>query len=423
MWLHHQIISGKLFAKLFLEKAETASPRLPDKSKFEKPKKGESMFTSIGKYIKNCIKSVDPILFFCTLALTFISIVTVFGAMDNFGTRKLIMQVAMAAAGLVATFIIASIDYHAIVDKLWIFMIIGSVLILAATLILGSSGENMETANKSWLKLPVIGIMIQPSEFVKIALVCTFAKHAFAVKDKINHPKTLLPLALHAGLIVGLILISGDLGVALVYMAFLAIMLFVAGLSGFYYLGGIVSVILAFPLLWEFLAPYQQERIIVGFNPELDPEGKGMQALLSKQCVGNGGIFGIGLMGKGDYEVLPASHTDFIFATICEKLGIVGGVIVVALLALMVIRILMIAKSCEKDYGGLICVGVAAIIVVQTIENIGMCLAMLPVVGITLPFLSCGGSSLLATFVLVSLVHSVKTYRPRISNDEIRGIF
>ena len=381
------------------------------------------MIASIGRYIKKCITSVDPILFLCTLALSFISIITVFGAMDNFGTRKLIMQVAMAAAGIVATLIIANIDYHAIVDKLWLFMLIASALLLIITLVLGSSGENMETANKSWLKLPVIGIMIQPSEFVKIALVCTFAKHIFEVKERINRPKTLLFLAIHAGLIVGLILLSGDLGVALVYMAFLAIMLFVGGLSGFYFLGGITAVVLAFPLLWEFLAPYQQERIIVGFNPELDPMGKGMQPLLSKQCIENGGFFGIGLMGKGDYEVLPASHTDFIFATVCEKFGIIGGIATVILLALMVIRILVIAKSCEKDFGGLICVGVAAIIVVQTVENLGMCLAMLPVVGITLPFLSCGGSSLLATFVLVSLVHSVKSFRPRPDNKAASGMF
>lgn len=365
------------------------------------------MLNSVGKYIKSCIKSIDPTLFFCTVMLSFISIVTVFGAMDNFGTRKLIMQVAMTVAGVIVTFIIANIDYHQIVDKLWIFMIGASIAFLAITLLFGSSGENMETANKSWLKIPGIGIMIQPSEFVKITMVCTFAKHISLVRERINHPKEIGGLALHAGAIVGLILISGDLGVALVYMAFLLIMLFVAGLSGWYFLGGGTAVVLAFPLLWEFLADYQKERIIVGFNPELDPEGKGMQALLSKQCIGNGGMLGIGLMGKGDYEVLPASHTDFIFATVCEKFGIVGGMLVIILLVVMVVRILFIAKNCGKDYGGLICVGVAAIIIVQTLENLGMCLAMLPVVGITLPFLSCGGSSVLATYVLLSLVHSI----------------
>ena len=380
------------------------------------------MIKSIGKYLKNCITNVDPILLLCTLLLSFISIITIFGAMDNFGTRKLIMQVAMTVVGIVATFIIANLDYHVIVDKLWIFMLAGSALILAATLVLGSSGENMETANKSWLKIPVVGVMIQPSEFVKIALVCTFAKHVTSVREKINHPKTLLFLALHAGLIVGLILLSGDLGVALVYMAFLAIMMFVGGLSGWYFLGGGGAVVLAFPLLWELLAPYQQERLIVGFNPELDPMGKGMQPLLSRQCIGNGGIFGIGLMGKGDYEILPASHTDFIFATICEKFGFVGGTVVVILLAVMVVRIFMIAKDCGKDYGGLICVGVGAILVVQTVENLGMCLAMLPVVGITLPFLSCGGSSVLATYVLLSLVHSVSGHRSRMRENSFEYV-
>ena len=364
---------------------------------------------------KNGIFSkIDPVLFICTVALSLISIVTIMGAMDNFGTRKLIMQVAMTLAGVVVTFVIASFDYHWIVDKLWLIFIAVSIGLLLITLVFGSSGENMETANRSWLKIPGIGIMIQPSEFVKIALVCSFAKHISMVRDRINHVKELALLALHAGGVVGLILLSGDLGVALVYIAFVIITLFVAGLSGWYLLGGATVTVLAFPLLWDMMADYQRERIIVGFNPMLDPDGKGMQAILSKQCIANGRLFGIGLAGKGDYEYLPASHTDFIFATVCEKFGIVGGIIVVALLVVMVVRILWLARGCGNDYGGLICVGVAAIIIVQTLENLGMCLAMLPVIGLTLPFLSCGGSSVLATYILLSLIHSVKSHKPSI---------
>lgn len=350
---------------------------------------------------------IDPVLLICTVLLSLISIVTVFGAMDNFGTRKLIMQLAMTVAGVIATVIIVQFDYHWIVDKLWIIMLAASALLLIVTLVFGSSGENMETANRSWLKIPGIGIMIQPSEFVKIAMVCSYAKHISLVGDRINKPKEVISLALHAGLIVGLILVSGDLGVALVYMAFLMIMLFTAGLSIWYFVVGFTLVILAFPFLWDHLAEYQQQRIIVGFNPELDPMGKGMQPLLSKQCISNGGFFGIGLMGKGDYEVLPASHTDFIFATVCEKFGMLGGMVLIVLLVVMVVRMLMLSRRCGDDYGKYICIGVAAIVIVQTVENLGMCLAMLPVVGLTLPFVSCGGSSVLATYVLVSLVHSV----------------
>jgi rod shape determining protein RodA len=275
----------------------------------------------------------------------------------------------------------------------------------------------METANKSWLVVFKMGsrkIMIQPSEFVKLTLTCTFAKHLDTVKDRVNHPVTLAALAVHAGAVVGLIFLSGDYGVALIYAGFLATMLLCAGMSLWYFAGAGGAAVLGFPLAWKYvLKEYHRKRIIVGFNPELDPEGKGWQPLLSKDCIANGGFFGIGLMGKGDYEVLPASHTDFIFATVCEKFGIFGGIFVVILLLVMLVRILLIARSCGKDYGSLICVGVAAIVIVQTIENIGMCLAMLPVVGLTLPFLSCGGSSVLATYVLLSLVHSIKGHKPK----------
>ncbi len=358
--------------------------------------------------IVGAVRCVDPVLFFCVMALCLISIVTVYGAVDNFGQSKLKMQVAMFLVGSVVTVVIASIDFRLIVDKLWLPMLIASALILAITLIWGESGVNMETGNKSWLTIPIVGMMIQPSEFVKFAFVCSFSKHLFTLQDRINKPQSVLMLAGHAGLIVGLILLSGDLGVALVYLAIIAIMLFCAGLHLGYFGGAGVALVLLSPYLWEKLEPYQQRRIIVGFNPELDPMGKGYQPLLSRQAIANGGFFGNGVFGGHYYEILDASHTDFIFATICEKFGFLGGLVVLILFMVIVVRIFMIARlAIHSDYGGLICVGVGAMFVVQILENIGMNLAMLPVVGITLPFLSCGGSSMLATFMMVGLVHSV----------------
>ncbi len=358
------------------------------------------------------IRRVDPVLFICTLVLTGISLLTIWGAVDNFGARKLKMQIAMAVLGIIMTFVVANLDYHVILDRLSLFMLIFSVAILAITLVAGTTGENIETSNRSWLNIPIVNIAIQPSEFVKITFICTFAQHLTMVKDSINSVRTLLGLALHAGVIVGLILLSGDLGVALVYLAMIAILLFCAGLHWGWFAGAAGVLLIGFPFLWNHLNAYQQDRIIVGFNPELDPLDKGWQALMSRQSIENGGFFGVGLRSGGNYEDFEASHTDFIFATVCEKFGFVGGLIVIITMGVMVARILWIGRQASHDSGFYICVGVAAVMIAQTVENLGMCLAVLPVVGLTLPFVSCGGSSLLATFILVGMVHSVSAHKP-----------
>ena len=358
--------------------------------------------------VKEAVKNIDPVLFTCATLLSLISIVTIYGAVDNFGMSKLRMQIAIFIVGVFVTVLIASVDYRVIVDKLWVPMLVGSVLLLVITLLLGESGVNMETGNKSWLKIPGTGFMIQPSEFVKFTFVCTFSKHLFTVQDHINRPLTVLLLAGHALLVVGPILLSGDLGVALVYLALIALMLFCAGLHLGYFAVVIVVLVLAAPYLWDHLAEYQRNRILFGFQPELDPEVYGWQPLLSRTAISAGGFFGQGLFGGQYYEELPASHTDFILSTICEKFGFLGGTVVIIIFMVMVARIFMLARSAiHSDYGGLICIGVGSMFVVQILENIGMCFAMLPTVGITLPLLSCGGSSMLATFMMLGLLHNV----------------
>ena len=362
---------------------------------------------SFGRTLWDKLRRIDPILFACTTILSVISLVTIFGAIDNFGRSKLVMQSAMVIVGTVGLFILANFDYRFFVDRFAIFLFLGSALILAVTLIFGSTGANMETANRSWLNIPIINIAIQPSEFVKLAFLCTFAKHLDTVKDRINHPKTLLFLLLHAGTIAGLILLSGDLGVCLVYFGIIAVMLYCAGLSVWYFVGVAVLLVIAFPFLWDFLRVDQQNRIIFGFRPELDAENVGMQALMSRDTIAAGGFFGQGIFGGSLYEDLPASHTDFIFSTVCEKFGFIGGFVVVATLVVMAFRLVWISKSSRDGVGKLICGGIAAIIILQTAENLWMCVAAVPVVGITLPFVSYGGSSMLAMYLLMGLAHSV----------------
>ena len=138
----------------------------------------------IGRIILEAIKKLDPVLFSCSTLLSVISILTIWGAVDNFGRSKLRMQIFIFILGVIVTVLIAYVDFRVIVDKLWLPMLLVSIALLALTLIVGSSGENMETANRSWLNIPGINIMIQPSEFVKIAMVCSYAKHMMEGKEE-----------------------------------------------------------------------------------------------------------------------------------------------------------------------------------------------------------------------------------------------
>jgi rod shape determining protein RodA len=380
------------------------------------------MLRSLGKYIKNSFRRFDkPVLIF-SLIITAMSLVTIFSARENFGTSKLVMQAAMTAVGLCAIVVLVNVDYRLFVERYWKILWLVSVALLGITLVFGATGANgAESSNKSWLTIVKIGsreFQIQPSEFIKIAFIISFSKHISLVQDKINKIKTLIPLAIHAGAIVGLILLSGDLGVALVYVGIIAIMLAFAGLSLWYFAAALGIIIIVFPFLWPLLSKYQQMRILVGFSPELDPSGYGFQPLLSLDAITAGGIFGRGMSSGGYYEKLPASHTDFIFSTYCEMFGFVGAIVLIAVFIFLIARLIKIAKGCRNDFGSLICIGIAAMFIVQTIMNIGMCLAMFPVIGITLPFMSYGGSSMLALYITMGFVHAISAHQKSVKSNK-----
>lgn len=362
--------------------------------------------------IRERVGRLDPILLVCTLIPSVMSILTLWGCRDFYagGTQRVFVQLVAMLLGCAAALVIANFDYEQVVDRLFWFFFAVSVILLILVLTPLGTGEG---TNKSYIVIPFLPVNLQPSEFVKITFIITFAKHLSLVRESINHPKSLVGLALHAGLIIGLVLLEKDLGMALVYIAFVAVMLFCAGLSLWYFLGVIVAAVLAFPYLWPKLASYQQERILYGFRPELDPLDKGMQPLKSKAAIAAGGMWGRGLENSTAYEAIPrkGAYTDFIFGIYGEMFGFVGCFLLIVTYAVLIIRILWIARHSRKEVGTLICIGVAGTMLAQVIENVGMCLAMLPVVGITLPFMSYGGSSMLTMYVLVGLVHSVRAQR------------
>lgn len=311
--------------------------------------------------------------------------------------------------GICFMLILSFINYEIFLNtKLCITLFSASVAVLVLTLFIG-----VGQGNQSWIEFEGIALNVQPSEFVKVCFIITFAKHLDSIKGKINKPLNVLLLILHAGTVTGLIILQGDLGSALVFMFIAVVMCFTQGLSIFYLLGGSAAIVLAAPYLWQFLKPYQQQRILVGFNPESDPLGYGYQQILSKEAITAGSLFGTGYMDSTIAPTIPYNHTDMIFAVTAEEFGIIGAALLMLLLVFLVFCIISVAFIARKDIGSAICGGVAAMIVAQTVENIGMSLGILPIIGITLPFMSYGGSSVLSLFISLGIVLSIYRYRSK----------
>ena len=354
------------------------------------------------------LRKLDYIVLAAVLFLTATSLVTLAGSAAFYGVKFFYIQFAAALLGFVLMAMLSTVDYRELADRFSVPLFVFSVLLLLLTLVIGTGD-----ANKSWIRFSFLPVGIQPSEFIKVVYIITFSKHISLVKEKINRPLSLLWLGLHAGTLIGLVLLQGDLGSALVYMFMTAMMLYVSGLSFWYFLAGAAVIVAGSPLIWRHLAPYQQQRILAGFWPEVDPKDKGYQALMSRNAISAGGFFGTGFSGGSEYQKVPFAHTDFIFAITAEKFGFLGVFLVISCLVILVLRALILAKKLHGSYASTMCVGIAAVLIAQMSENIGMCLARLPVVGITLPFMSYGGSSMVASYCLIGLIQSINAHREK----------
>ena len=368
------------------------------------------------------LRHIDYVTVAIVAALSIIGILAVHSATLTKGSNRFdIMQIGMTVIGFIIMFALSYIDYDGVTKNYKIILIL-NVLMLAFTAIFGTGADGGGDTNHNWIRIGSVGI--QPAEIGKILYIITFAAHLDAIKHRINHIKTLLGLMLHSGLIIGLVLLERDLGQATVYIAITVVMLFAAKLSIWYFAGAGLAGLAAAPIIFANLKDYQKQRLLVGFNPELDPLDKGYQVIQSKTAIASGGVTGLGYRQgflTQSANLLPAKHTDMIFAAIGEEAGLIGTVFVVALLLGLVVRIFLNALASDKMSGALICAGVAGMLMYQTIENIGMCLGVLPVVGITLPFLSYGGSSVIGIYLAVGMVISVyaKNHRFYFSKGKI----
>ena len=348
-------------------------------------------------------RRIDPVILFCVLGMNLMSIITLAAASDAYGTWYVRTQILASTVGICSMFALTFVDYDTVCQKLKYVFFAASILLILWVKLFGE-GSN---GNANWITFGKSGISIQPTEFVKITFMITFALHLGKLKRKINHPWSIIQLALHAGLIIGMVLWQGDLGMALVYMGSMVFMVFASGVSLWYFAGVLGAGVMASPLIWKLLSTNQQNRILFGFNPDLDPQGVGWDAVRSRNAIISGGFRGAGFNGGAQYKSFFAGQSDFIYSVLAEKFGFIGTFLYILLIVILVLRILWIAGRTRKNYASYICVGIAGMLIVQSAENIGMCLAMLPVIGITLPFMSYGASSMLSMYLCIGIVQSI----------------
>lgn len=370
----------------------------------------------MGKVIGHLVrylKQSDFALMLATLAAALFGFVMVYSAInvDSGGIGKTVLTQAIAIIlGTAAMIVIARTDYHTIAAAWKILAVIGAGLLLL-TIVWGKgrTGSN----DKSWLTIPLIKYSLQPSEIVKVMFVVTFSKHYDLVKDTIHSPKTVLLLSLHGLIAIGLILLQQDMGMCLVFTFIFVSMMFAANVKLRYFLAAGLAVVVTIPLVWHNKIFYTQtHRITALFSPQSSAnKDELMQQTIGKTFIGSGEIWGYGLFKGPHKSILPERKNDMIFAIIGQELGFIGCLAVILLLTFILVRVLINSRTAKDDMGSMMCIGIFAMFAVQIIVNIGMCLMLFPVVGLTLPFFSSGGTSVLSCFMAVGLVLSVHYHR------------
>ena len=377
-------------------------------------------------WFKDFLKGTDKFLVSLCVILSTFGIIMVYSATRRTLTEDAVIPRdvrAMAIAvilGLICAFIISLVDYDALA-RLWPLIAIVCLGLMGSLFFIGSAPDGRSDAI-SWIKLG--SFYFQPSELLKIGFMITYAVHLDSVKHDVNKFKNVFFLGVHAMIAVALVILTGDLGSALVFMLMTLGMLFAAGLYLRYFVIGIGSVCLLAPILWfEFFSDFQKQRFMAIYAPNALTEATYSEVIFQQQqginAIGSGKILGQGLF-QGTYTqhgLVPESRNDMIFTVVGEELGLVGAIVLLALLLVLIIKILIVGQKAVSYTGKIICTAVAVMIAAHIVINIGMCLMVLPVIGITLPFMSAGGSSNICIYFAIGMVMSI--YRSSQTRDPV----
>lgn len=360
------------------------------------------------------------------LLLGLCSIATIYGIFMVYSAtrwtdsnRYVLVQLAAMAIGIVAYICISFVDMEMLM-KWWKWIALFNVVLFL--LLKTPFGVSDDTGNTAWLKFPFLPVSIGPAEIVKITFVLLLAKQLSWLqeekRDLYSFPSAMF-VAGHAFGLCGLyFIISGDMGNGLMFLLIFMTMAFVAGfaLRWFALLIGAGTIVVGAAWALDIMPVYMQERFTVLFDHSYKPQSVGWQQTRSLLTLGGGGLTGQGYLkgtqtqaGKG---AIPARHTDLIFSVIGEELGLIGTLAVIILLAAIILRVLSVARNASSPFQCYVCVGMASMLIFQSIINIGMCLFVMPVIGLTLPFFSYGGSSIVTLYAAMGVVSAIKKRSP-----------
>lgn len=324
------------------------------------------------------------------------------------GMSGAVTQIISSLLGLIIAILISQIDYESICSFWPIWAGLALILVLLTFTPLGLNAVG--TDDTAWLGIGIgsFQLTFQPSELLKIAFIITFSVHLTRVQEQIRQFKTVLLLALHAAVPILLVFAQGDDGTALVFIMLFLCMLFVSGVNKLYYIFGFAGVSAAVPILWNFLSEDKKARLLCIIPGYIDQylNTVGWQQYEGLKAIGSGQLTGVGYL-EGGNGFWFARNNDLVFTVAAEEFGFLGAILLLVLLALLLLELMMCAHRAQDRLGTYLCTGMMALIGAQSIINLGMNLRLLPVIGITLPFFSAGGSSVATLYLGIGLVLSV----------------
>lgn len=361
--------------------------------------------------VQSFVRKADMLLLGLCVAASLFGIVILSSTTAYLGASRFILVQSLALViGVVLYIIFTLIDIDIIAERREILFVF-NILFISTLFVWGLEGN---TGNRSWLSFSWLPFNIQPAEICKITFIIILAKTMSIYRTKVSSLISIGQIAVLLGSMVVLILLSSDdLGVALPYVFITLAMAYVGGVGMGWFAAAGATVAVAAPVLWtKFFREDQKQRILMIFDPTIDPDGKTVRwhTLRSLRSLQGGGMTGQGLYHGSQTHVggLANQHTDFVFSAIGEELGLIGCLAVLLLLTAIVVRCIYVGVKSGSYMNRLICVGIAGMLVFQIMVNVGMCMGIFPVIGLTLPFISYGGSSLVTMFAAVGIVSGIR---------------